>query len=151
MRLMIVGVLTLLCLFAALCFMKNGEVLEVMTGDVQKCEILGGSAVAQLAHATIKSENGVYVISSLRDCNPGAEVNILIKRGALFFNTIYAAENACDPQAPAHCASAQEVPEATEATGSEPLAPPLIAWRSTCPLNHFLSLGFDALCQRSSC
>ena len=77
-------------------------------------------------------------------------MNILIKRGALFFNTIYR-KNACDPQTHARCASAQEVPEATGATGSEPLAPPLTAGRSTCPLNHLLSLGFDALCQRSSC
>ena len=94
MRLIILGALALLCLFAGLSFTKSGEVLEVMRGDVQKCEILGGSALAELSHATIKSENGAYVISSLRDCNPGAEVNIFIKRGALFFNKIYTAENA---------------------------------------------------------
>jgi hypothetical protein len=94
MRLMILGALALLCLFAALSFTKSGEVLEVMTGDVQKCEVLGGGTVKTLSHATIKSNNGSYIISSLRDCNPGAEVNIFIKRGALFFNTIYTAENA---------------------------------------------------------
>jgi len=122
MRLIILGALAPLCLFAVLCFTKRGDVLEVMQGDVQKCEVLGGGAAGKLSHATIKSKNGSYIISSLRDCNPGAEVNIMIKRGALFFNTIYAAENACDPQAHARCASAQEVPEATRATGSELLA-----------------------------
>lgn len=93
MRSIIVGVLALLCLFAALSFTNSGEVLQVMSGDVQKCEVLGGSAVEKISHATIKSEDGSYIISSLRHCKPGATVNIFIKRGALFFNTLYAAEN----------------------------------------------------------
>ena len=94
MRSIILVTLALLCLFAALSFTKSGEVLAVMAGDVQKCEVLGGGTAEKLSHATIKSKNGSYIISSLRDCRPGAEVNIFIKRGALFFNTIYTADNA---------------------------------------------------------
>lgn len=92
MRTIILVILALLCLFTALSFTKSGEVLAVMTGDVQKCEFLGGGTAEKLPHATIKSKNGSYIIASLRDCSPGAEVNIFIKRGALFFNTIYATQ-----------------------------------------------------------
>lgn len=92
MRLVILATLVLLCLFATLSFTKNGEILEVITGGVQSCEVLGGSTVESLSHATIKTANGSYIISSLRNCSAGAKVNIFIKRGALYFNTIYVAE-----------------------------------------------------------
>ena len=65
-----------------------------MKGEVQRCEILGGSKVEPLTHATIKSENGSYIIASLNGCDPGIAVIIIIKRGALYFNTVYTAEKA---------------------------------------------------------
>jgi len=43
MRTIILVILALLCLFTALSFTKSGEVLAVMTGDVQKCEFLGAA------------------------------------------------------------------------------------------------------------
>lgn len=83
--------LVLLCCYAALSFYKSGETLKTMTGKVEKCEVLGGAADSMF-HATIKSASGSYIIANLRNCRPGSDVTILIKRGALYFNTVYAAE-----------------------------------------------------------
>ena len=88
------GVFLILCFFAILSFAKNGEVLRTMRGEVQKCEALGEGKMGSLTHATIKSETGSYIIASLIGCRPGAEVTIVIKRGALYFNIVYAAEKA---------------------------------------------------------
>lgn len=65
-----------------------------MGGEVKKCDILGEDNMQSLTHATIRSETGSYIIASLNDCSPGAEVTIVVKRGALYFNTVYAAESA---------------------------------------------------------
>lgn len=94
MGLWLSGVFLILCFFAILSFAKNGEILGTMTGEVQKCEVLGEAKMGSLTHATIKSETGSYIIASLVSCSPGAEVTIVIKRGALYFNTVYAAEKA---------------------------------------------------------
>jgi hypothetical protein len=92
MRWVIVASLLLLGFFTALCISKSGEVLEVMVGEVQKCETLGGGNMEGILHATIKADNGSYIISSLRSCNPGARTEIYVKRGALYFNSVYATE-----------------------------------------------------------
>ena len=65
-----------------------------MKGEVQRCEVLGGVKIESFSHATIRAENGSYVIASLENCSPGKKVKVLIKRGALYFNTVYAAEKA---------------------------------------------------------
>ncbi len=98
--LLVSAILLLLCFFAALSFFKSGEVIKTMAGKVQRCEVLGGGKVKSLSnteshaifHATIKAKNGSYIIANLEDCRSGMDVNILIKRGALYFNTLYAAE-----------------------------------------------------------
>jgi hypothetical protein len=92
MRQIIFGSLLLLGFFTALCISESGEILEVMVGEVNKCEILGGGNIEGMSHATIKAENGSYIISSLRNCKPGKRTKIYVKRGALYFNTVYATE-----------------------------------------------------------
>ena len=92
MRWLISGTLLLLGFFAILSFNKNGEVLSVMSGEVQRCETLGGSQTESMSHATIKTDNGSYIIARLGSCSPGVKVSVLIRRGALYFNTVYAAE-----------------------------------------------------------
>ncbi len=90
MRIALVCVFLLLCFYAVLAFNAQGEVLTTLRGKVERCRVLGGAE--SLQHATIKAENGSYLIASLEHCRAGAEVAVLIKRGALYFNTIYAAE-----------------------------------------------------------
>jgi hypothetical protein len=92
MRWTILGSLLLLGVFTTLCISKSGEILEVMAGEVQKCETLGGGNIEGMSHATIKVDDGSYIISSLRSCNPGARTEIYVKRGALYFNSVYATE-----------------------------------------------------------
>lgn len=93
LRWAILGTLLLLCFFAALSFNKSGETLATLKGEVTKCAVLSGATTQPIFHATIKDEKGNYVIASLKHCKPQAEVTILIKRGAVYFNTVYAAEN----------------------------------------------------------
>ena len=66
--------------------------MQVMKGEVQRCEVLGGGDAESMTHATIRAENGSYLIASLMHCSPGMTVKVFIKRGALYFNTVYAAE-----------------------------------------------------------
>jgi hypothetical protein len=91
-RWVIAIIVLLLGSYVALCVSGSGETLKVISGFVERCEILGGNSAELFSHATIKTEAGGYIISSLSDCVPGAEVNISIKRGILYFNTIYTAE-----------------------------------------------------------
>ncbi|MFT5574763.1 MAG: hypothetical protein ACI89D_000274 [Bermanella sp.] len=79
--------------YAVMCIHSSGETLKVMKGVIEKCEFLGGGTSKSISHATIKTETGSYIISSVSECSPGAEVNIFINRGILYFNSIYAAEN----------------------------------------------------------
>lgn len=88
----ILSVLLFLGLYASLSYYNSGEILVTMKGEVQSCEVLGGSRMKSITHATMKSDSGSYIIASLEKCSPGTEVTILIKRGALYFNTVYAAE-----------------------------------------------------------
>lgn len=90
MRTVFFGIFLLLGFYATLSYRSSGEVLRTMSGTVERCEQLGGAA--KLHHATLKAENGTYIIASLAECRPGMKVSILIKRGALYFNTVYAAE-----------------------------------------------------------
>ena len=92
MRGIISGFLLLLCLFATLSVYTSGEVLRKMEGNIQKCGILGGNTLETVSHATIRSENGHYIIASSRNCSVGKKVTVLIKRGALYFNTVYAVD-----------------------------------------------------------
>lgn len=96
LRHVLTGALLLLCFYAMLSFYKSGEVLSTMAGKVQRCEVLGGASESRY-HATIQAENGSYLIASLKSCSQGMEVRILIKRGALYFNTLYAAEETRRP------------------------------------------------------
>ncbi len=63
-----------------------------MGGVVEKCDYLGGSKTASISHATIKTDAGNYVISSMSGCSRGAKVKVYVNRGILFFNSRYAAE-----------------------------------------------------------
>ncbi|MEM9256753.1 MAG: hypothetical protein AAGA91_15000 [Pseudomonadota bacterium] len=88
----LLGVLALLAFFAVLSFSMRGEVLQSLQGEVQTCEILGEETPDSLVHATIRAENGSYLIADLDECRPGMLVRVVVKRGALFFNTVYGAE-----------------------------------------------------------
>ncbi len=96
MRWIISGTALLLIAFIVLAIAKRGEVLQELTGEVQKCSVLGGTNKARLSnaisHATIKADDGRYLIASIKNCNPNIKVTIFIQRGALFFNTVYTAE-----------------------------------------------------------
>ncbi len=81
----------IICAYAVLSFSKKGEVVGTMVGNVERCERLGGAAES-LSHATIKADSGRYIIAKLPGCEVGADVTILVKRGALFFNTVFAAQ-----------------------------------------------------------
>jgi len=85
--------LLLLCGFALLSFSHSGEILKTGEGTVYQCAQLSGANTTSLFHATIEDKSGAFIIASLKDCKPGAKVTVLIKRGALYFNTVYAAEN----------------------------------------------------------
>jgi len=88
----IASIILLLLSFTVFAMMKEGETLRVMGGQVQRCESLGGGKMESIQHATIRAEDGSYVIASLKNCRADAEVSILIKRGILYFNTVFAAE-----------------------------------------------------------
>lgn len=64
----------------------------MMNGEVQKCETLGKEQTKTFVHATIRSEQSAYIIAKLNNCRPGQDVKIIVKRGALYFNTVYFAE-----------------------------------------------------------
>ena len=81
-----------LCFIIVFAINSNGEVLRVIKGDIHTCEYLGGGKAGSIPHATIKTEHGHYVTAGVDGCSPGKRVNILVKRGVLYFNTIYVAE-----------------------------------------------------------
>jgi hypothetical protein len=89
MRWFIISFIVLIGFFTLLCINKKGEVLEQLVGDVQRCEMLGGSQQDDVAHATIKIPNGSYVISGLKNCEEGTTTSIYLRRGALYFNSQY--------------------------------------------------------------
>ena len=88
----LLGAIVVVVFFAILSYTSKGEVLNRMKGEVQKCEVLGEESMGSLVHATIRSEQGNYIIANLDECSPGMEVNIIVKRGALYFNTVFATE-----------------------------------------------------------
>ncbi len=92
MRWIILGSLLFLGLYAVLCMSKHGERLDIIAGEVQQCDTLGGGKIEGMSHATIKTEDGSYIISTLRNCQAGIKTEIYINRGALYFNTVYATE-----------------------------------------------------------
>jgi hypothetical protein len=92
MRWIIVNFLLILGFYTSLCISKHGEVLNVIAGEVQKCDTLGGTKMEGMSHATIKTADGKYIISSLKNCVPATSTEIHLKRGALYFNTVYASE-----------------------------------------------------------
>jgi hypothetical protein len=71
---------------------KNGETIQVIEGRVQSCEYLGGNKHDPKPHATIKTETGSYVTALLPNCKRGLDVNILVKRGVFYFNSVFFAE-----------------------------------------------------------
>ncbi|EIF44599.1 MAG: hypothetical protein ACJA1T_000016 [Zhongshania aliphaticivorans] len=82
----------ILGVYVAICITANGETLKVMTGVIEKCAVLGGKSAEAHSHATIKTSSGSYLISSVSSCSVGSDVTIFVKRGILYFNTIYVAE-----------------------------------------------------------
>ncbi len=90
-------VLILLGSYISVCVSSNGETLKVIKGVTEKCVTLGGSLggdqTDSISHATIKTEAGAYIIAGISECKQGAAVNVFINRGALYFNSVYAAEN----------------------------------------------------------
>lgn len=90
---LITSLFLLLSFFALLSFNKNGEILKSMAGQVQKCNALSGGNANALSHATIKTEQGNYIIAALNNCKPDSMVTVFIRRGALYFNTVYDAAN----------------------------------------------------------
>lgn len=71
---------------------KKGETIRVIEGSVQSCETLGGIKRDPKPHATIKTATGSYVTALLPNCKRGLDVNILVKRGAFYFNPVFFAE-----------------------------------------------------------
>ncbi len=73
----------------------------MIKGVTEKCATLGGSLgvssgkgqAEAISHATIKTEAGAYIIAGISGCKQGAAVNVFINRGALYFNSVYSAEN----------------------------------------------------------
>lgn len=88
-----VGAFVVLVFYASLSYTSKGEILSTMKGEVQRCEVLGEKTANSLLHATIRSEKGDYIIAKLDDCSVGMEVVILVKRGVLYFNTVFSAQN----------------------------------------------------------
>ena len=86
------GIFLLLLCFALLCYSKSGETLMQVRGEVKKCETLGAGQQTALTHATIEDENGNFIIATLDACVTDTPVVITIQRGALYFNTVYAAQ-----------------------------------------------------------
>lgn len=87
----LLAILLLLAGYAVLAYQSRGEVLHSQQGRVEQCVRLGGSGGVRF-HATIKAENGSYVIAELPDCRADSAVTVLTRRGALYFNTVYAAQ-----------------------------------------------------------
>lgn len=71
---------------------KNGETIDVIEGRVQRCEYLGGIQHNPIPHATINTVTGSYVTAMLPNCERGLPVNVLVKRGAFYFNLVFYAE-----------------------------------------------------------
>lgn len=91
LRLSLVLVILLLMAYGVLCYVKAGEVLQTQSGQVARCEQLGG-ARDKVYHATVRTEKGSYLIAKLATCQPDTVIKVLVKRGALYFNTVYVAE-----------------------------------------------------------
>ncbi len=102
LRQTILATALLLSCYGALCMYSKGETLAVKQGIIEKCELLGGGQSELISHATIRTESGAYLISSITDCETGAAVNIFIKRGILYFNSVFAAEKAWHDNRAAH-------------------------------------------------
>ena len=81
----------LLCTAAVVAINSYGEVVQIIPGNIQRCEHLGGGDKS-LPHATIKTESGRYVITRFKGCAAGTDVKVLVKRSVFYFNTIYTAE-----------------------------------------------------------
>jgi hypothetical protein len=92
LRWVILIIVVFLCAYAGVCIQNNGDTLKVIKGVVEKCDQLGGAKTSDIAHATIKTELGGYIISSLKECSPRSKVNVHLNRGILYFNTVYSAE-----------------------------------------------------------
>lgn len=84
--------LMLLSFYIVICIRSSGDTLEQMTGVIEQCVILGGNTRDRLSHATIKVDSGSYLISSVSECRVGERINVFVKRGMLYFNSIYVAE-----------------------------------------------------------
>lgn len=78
--------------YVALCIEGRGEILREMNGVIQKCEVLASKVSDPISHATIKTESGNYIISSVPDCSEGVGVKVSVIRGLLYFNSVYVAE-----------------------------------------------------------
>lgn len=89
---LVLGVALFFFSYAMLAIDKNGEILKVIKGDIQGCEYLAGGGIEPMPHATIKTENDTYVTTIFQDCRSGTKVNVFVKRGILYFNTVYIAE-----------------------------------------------------------
>ena len=90
LRYSLIGSMLILIAYGVLCYMKAGEVLQSQLGTIVRCEQLAG-ATDTVYHATVRTEHGQYLIAKLTDCQSSESINVLVKRGALFFNTVYEA------------------------------------------------------------
>jgi len=90
----LVATLSALITFALVAANKSGEALAVMPGHIQDCAQLGGDNTASLVHATIKTQSNNYLVAVFQNCRVGIKVNVITRRGALYFNTVYEAEQA---------------------------------------------------------
>ena len=89
----LIGITLLLGFYAALCFATKGELLEEISGRVEYCNVLNQGRKDPVTHATIKTKTNSFVIAPLDHCQSDLEVTVMVKRGALFFNTVYSAEH----------------------------------------------------------
>jgi len=87
-----IATLILLITFAVVAATKSGEQLAVMPGQIQSCAQLGGDNSRSIIHATIKTRSNSYLVAVFQNCRAGTRVNVITRRGALYFNTVYVAE-----------------------------------------------------------
>lgn len=73
---------------------RNEETLRVIKGEIQGCGYLDGGGEEPVLHATIKTEDNTYIKTAFQDCLSGKKVNVLVKRGMLYYNRVYVAEKA---------------------------------------------------------
>jgi hypothetical protein len=72
----------------------SGKTLATYTGKIDSCIDIGGGRSGYTHHAYVNLQNGSKVKVLFYKCRKGRNVKVHEKRGILYFNTVYTAENA---------------------------------------------------------